>query len=204
MCRIKQFRYPEHYDQRAVPYDEKILSLLIERKTAADNNPGTPPEDQLEQWAEKYGLYPDFVKAIFGTMRIEEELRPRAEPEDFIKYVPVMRSAERDGKLYSMTAVKQYSNASVITMAVEWDGTAEEHVPGRYDLMGHFRLYIEGGYDCRARGAKGGNGSMSYTFTVVPPLPENLEEISFVFERFEDPFGQEPSGFELKFNPIRE
>jgi hypothetical protein len=204
MRRLKKFRYPEHYDQRAASYDEKILSLLNERKTAADNDPGIPPEEQLDQWAEKYGLYPDYVKAIFGTIRMEEDLRPRAEPEGFIKYVPVMRSAERDGKLYSMTAVKQYSNASVITMSVEWDETAEERGPGGYPLFGQLRLFIEGGYDCRTGGAKGGNGSVSFTFTVVPPLPEKLEETTFVFKEYEDALGQEPSGFELEFSPIRE
>ncbi|MGD6843894.1 hypothetical protein ACQCVH_15385 [Bacillus infantis] len=204
MRKIKQFHYPEYYDQRAAPYDEKILSLLKERKMAAEHNPGVPPEEQLDQWAEKYELYPDYVTAFFGTMCMEEDLRPRAEPEGFIKYVPVMRSAERDGKLYSVTAVKQYSNASVIAMAVEWDETAEEQGPGGYPLFGQFRLFIEGGYDCRRRGAKGRNGSMSFSFTVVPPLPENLEEISFVFKEYEDAFGQEPSGLEWEFNPSQE
>lgn len=52
MKRMPSDRPAEHYDERLLSIDEKICSLLKQRKELSDN-PGYPQLEVISNWAEK-------------------------------------------------------------------------------------------------------------------------------------------------------
>lgn len=78
-------RPTDHYDERIFHIDEQICELLQRPKAISDNNPGYPPFEYIENWANSFGLYEDYLKAIFGTLRSEEHYKPMVEPAGFRK-----------------------------------------------------------------------------------------------------------------------
>jgi hypothetical protein len=82
----------EHYDEQLSPIDEQICSLLKQRKDISNNNPGFPPLENISRWAEKYGLYEDLLRSLFGVLENDEFFRPQVEPTDFQKYIKVLKS----------------------------------------------------------------------------------------------------------------
>ncbi|HZG17155.1 MAG TPA: hypothetical protein VE710_19410 [Candidatus Bathyarchaeia archaeon] len=199
---MKRFHFErptEYYDEQLLPIDEQICALLQKRKSTSNNNPGYPPFEYIERWANTYGLYEDYLKSIFGTLRSEELYKPRIEPSDFRKHIPVLKAIENNGFLFTVTSVRQYKNASVITLTADWDVTIDS--PTTLHKTRHFELHIEGNYDCRMDRWEGSSGHSSYNFIVSPPLPDDLSRVEFRFIEYQRPFKNQPTGFELKFIP---
>ena len=69
----------------------------------------------------------------------EENFRPIPEPVHFRKHVPIMNSAQWEDVLFSITFIRQYENASVLLLNVDYDaseGSAEQ------DLYRHYALKL--------------------------------------------------------------
>lgn len=83
------FEHPtDHYDERLSSIDEKICSLLKERKELSNGNPGFPPDEAISNWAKQNGLYPDYLNSLFSSMMDEDEFKPRVEPTKFKNIYP--------------------------------------------------------------------------------------------------------------------
>lgn len=199
MKRMNFERPTEHYDERLVPIDEQICDLLKQRKNISNRNPGYPPFEYIERWANTNGLYEDYVKAVFGTLRSEELYKPMVEPNGFRMHIPVLQSMECGGVLYTVTSVRQYTNASVITLTADWDVTIDSSTVSNKPR--HFDLQIEGNYDCRKESGGGTTGHSSYNFIVHPPLPDELSGVEFRFIEYRRPFKTQPTGLEIRFTP---
>ena len=195
--RMKFERPTDHYDEGIVAVDEQICALLKQRKEISNNNPGYPPFELIAKWAQRFDLYEDFLKSLFGNLRSEEIYRPHVEPAIFRKHIPVLKSVVIGEDIYSVTFIQQYDNASVVNLHI--DSVPHEHdgdypPPHRHR---HFELSIGENYDCHANGGGGGNDHMTYRFVVNPPLPDVLSGLQFIFVELKSPFG-EPTGFDVE------
>ncbi len=190
--RQESFERPtEHYDENIEAIDEQICHLIKQRKDLSNNNPGFPTNELISAWAEKYGLYEDFLNGVFGHFLHEEMFRSMVEPKGFLRNIPILKSFEKDDLFYSVTFVRQFENASIVHLNIDRDDS--DDVPGVFFDHDFLELSIEDGkgttYDCRNAGGGGTGGHTSYPFIVSPSLPDDLSEIELVFKAYETSFG---------------
>lgn len=198
MKRIPFERPTEHYDDRIMNIDEQICSLIEQRKVISDHNPGFPPFELISKWAADFGLYEEFLKALFGTMLNEEHFRPMVEPSGFRKYIPVLKSAECGERLYTLNSIRQFNNASVLMLHIDWNAEPETEFPAREH--NHFDLFIGEPYDCRMTTGGSRSDHAFYKFVVSPPLPDDLSGIEFRFKSYSvSPFRNMEAGEEIFF-----
>ncbi|SDM42288.1 hypothetical protein [Bacillus sp. OK048] len=193
MKRIPFEKPTEHYDERLYPIDEQLCSLLKQRKDTSNNNPGFPPLEHISKWAEKYELYENLLRTIFGVLRDEDDFRPRVEPTNFQKYIPVLKSVEKEQCLYTVTCIRQYTNASVVNFIIEWEPGEEEQFPRH----SYWHLWLGEEYDCRQTGGGGSEGHISYNFIVSPPLPDDISGLDLIFRETLTPFKRKSTGLEI-------
>lgn len=194
MERMPFERSTNHYDEHLLPIDEQICALLKKRKDLSNNNPGFPSDDTISNWAIKYDLYEDYLSSFFGTLKMEYFFKPRVEPTGFRKHLPVLKSVEIDDRLYSITFIRQYENASVINLNVDWDGTNDS--PHLHE-HGNFELFLGEQYDSRQDGGSGSTGYFKYDYIVSPPLPDDFSGLDLVFREYSDHFREKPTGIEF-------
>ncbi|NOU86292.1 hypothetical protein GC102_10970 [Paenibacillus sp. LMG 31460] len=197
MKRMPFERPTEHYDERIFNIDEQICSLLKQRKEISGNNPGFPPFEYISKWASAFELYEDFLKAVFGSLRSEEHFKPMVEPSGFRKHIPVLQSIEKGAIFYSVTSIRQYNNASVITFSIDWDMTTD--LPSNPHKHSHFELYLGEKYDCRMTNGGSTSGHSSYNYVVSPPLTDDISGIELMFKEYSAPFKNRPTGIEIVF-----
>lgn len=203
MMRRREFEPPtNHYDNRIQSIDHQICSLIQHRKELSNNNPGFPPLQQIALWAKEFGLYEDFLRALFSHLRNEDRYRPYEEPDQFLKLIPILRSTERDGVVYTVTYIRQYNNASLVYVHADQDPTSvamprAEHRHGHR----HFALSVGEEFECRNQGAGGSPEAYTYRFVVTPALPDTLYGIGITLYELKSPFG-DPTGFEVEFQLV--
>ncbi|MEK3981744.1 hypothetical protein MKY37_22315 [Psychrobacillus sp. FSL K6-2836] len=190
----------DYYDQQLSTIDEQLCALLKQRKELSNNNPGVPPIESITKWTEKYGVYEDLLNSLFGLLRNEEIFRPQVEPNNFRLHLPVMKAIEKAERLYSITFIRQFDNASVIYLTIDWDvpknlDHLEEIRRSRYE--GAFHLHINENYDCRPTGGRGSGGHSTQKFVVSPALPDDLTGLSLVFTEYTNHLKENPTGLEF-------
>ena len=184
-----------HYDERLFLIDEKICDLLNQRKEVLGKNTIFPPDEVISRLADEYDLQEEYLQSLFTTMAMEASLKPKVVPIDFKKYVPVLKIYENDGVMYTVTFIRQYANASVLYLDIDWEetNTAFESNGG----PDFFELSIDDTYICRSETGGGTEGHMSYNYVISPALPDSLTGIEFVFKELGWPFKKESTGFEF-------
>ncbi|WP_102275363.1 hypothetical protein [Cytobacillus massiliigabonensis] len=196
MKRTGFIRPTVYYDERISTIDEQLCHLIRKRKELSYNNPGFPPDKNISKWAKQFDLYEDLLRSIFGTLRMDDDFKPRVEPHNFIKHIPILKSVEIGVNLYTVTFIRQFENASVVQLDINWDGTNDSHE----DLHNHptFEMNIGEQYDCRWNGGRGGTGRYSQEFIVSPPIPDNPSGLTFIFKEYSSLFKDKPTGVEVK------
>jgi hypothetical protein len=193
MKHMRFIRPTTHYDERISQIDEKICELIKQRKVNSDNNSGCPPFELITKWAEKYDLYEDLLKSLFGSLCHDKVYKPVVEPEGFRKNLPVLKFTEEENRLYSVISIGQFSNSSIINFNIDWNNPS--------DLSEHkyrnFELYIDEQYDCRMINGTGGETHFHYSFIVSPPLPDNTSGIELVFKEYDMPFNDKQTGHDI-------
>ena len=189
-------RPTDNYDERLFLIDEQLCELLKKRKDISNNYSGFPPKEVIANWAEKYDLYEEYLSSLFGSVRLVDYFKPRVDPIGFRKHIPVLKSVEINDHFYSVMFIRQYENASVLRLNVDWDGTDELPM----DIHRHhpvFELFIKGAYECREDGGRGSTGTKTYNFIISPPLPDDISELELVFKEYNDTFREKPTGLEV-------
>lgn len=188
------FRRPtDHYAEGIKDIDEKICELINKRKEISNNNPGYPPFEYIASWSEKFNLYEDFLKSLFGALMNEKMYKPLIKPEGFQKTLPVLKCIEVDNRLFSITCIRQYSNASVVNFNIDWDST-DEVLKASSRKHNSFKMFINDKYDCQMLNGAGSSGHFHYNFVVSPALSDDLSGIEVVFKEYEHPFMDKPIG----------
>lgn len=188
MRRMPFERPTEYYDEKLLPIDEELCSLLQQRKQVSHNNPGYPKLQDIAKWAEKYDVYEDLLRSIFGVLENEEAFKPQIEPEDFQNYIRILQAVETEECLYTVPFIKQYANASVVHLNIdrEYDENLERE---RFHRNSFWHLEIGDSYDCRVTGGGGSREHTSFDFIVTPR-----------FKEYGTPFKKKPTGLEVTFN----
>ncbi|WCH49730.1 hypothetical protein [Lysinibacillus sp. OF-1] len=174
------------YDLKLVAIDEQIYALLQQRKEVCSHTPDFPSDEIISEWAQQYGFDHTFLAMFFHLMRREKYYNPKVEPAGFRHYIPVLQTVEKGGRLYTLSSIRQYENASIVQLLVDWD---EQQEPEQTIQL------IDESYECQIRGTRGSNGHESSTFIVTPPLPEDIQGFDFVFTQYEDVFEEKPTGW---------
>lgn len=196
MKRMRYIRPTDYYDERISTIDEQLCHLIQKRKELSNNDPGFPPDECISKWAEKFDLYEDLLRSIFGTLKIDEEFKPRVEPTNFIKHVAILKAVEIDKHLYTLTFIRQFENASVVQLNVDWDGSNDSHEDIHHRHS--FEMNIGEQYDCRFFGGGGSTGRYTHNFVVSPPIPDNPSGLTFNFVEYDSFFKDKPTGVEVK------
>lgn len=199
----KEVDQSSYYDQQLLTIDDQLCKLLKQRKELSNNNPGVPPVESISKWAEKYGVYEDLLNSLFWLLRNEESFRPKVEPINFRRHLPVMKAVEKGDRLYSITFIRQFDNASVVYLTIDWDAPnnldhLEEIRSSRYE--GAFHLYINENYDCRPTGGRGAGGHSTQKFVISPPLPDDLTGLNLVFTEYTNHLKETATGLEFVMN----
>ncbi|MBP1965629.1 hypothetical protein GQF04_17400 [Paenibacillus aceris] len=198
MKRMPFERPTEHYEERIFLIDEKICELLKQRKEISNNNPGYPPFEHIKKWAISFHLYEDYLKSVFHVLRNEENYKPIVEPSGFRKHVPILKSVNHEEFFYSVTSMRQYSNASLITFNIDWDVTSDHSVNS--NKTRHFELYLGENYQCHMDSGGGSPGHLSFNYVVSPALPDDISGMNFVFRELGSPMMDKPTGDDIVFH----
>lgn len=196
MKRMPFERPTEHYDERISSIDEQICALLKQRKNVSNNNPGFPPTEYISSWAGKYNLYEDLLNSIFSTLRMEEDFKSHVEPKNFIKHLPILKAVEKEGRIFTITFIRQYENASVVHLNIDWDETNHLFEDQQHRF---YKLDLGEEYDCRMNSGSGTTGQYTYDFIVSPPIPDDQSGLNIVFKEYQDFFKDKPTGLEIVF-----
>jgi hypothetical protein len=204
MKRMPFERPTEHYDDRVFSIDEEICALMKKRREVSNHNPGFPPPEYISNWAGKYDLYEDLLNSVFGTLRMEAEFKPRVEPKNFKKYLPILKSVEKEDRLYTLTFIRQFENASVVQLNIDWDDSNDDIDDLRHLRHTHHHNSIELSlgehYECRFDSGSGSGGHSRTNFIVSPPIPDEHSRLELVFKEYEDPIKGKPTGLEVIFH----
>lgn len=184
-----------YYDERINQIDEQICELIKQRKEISNNNPGYPPFEYISNWAEKFDLYEDQLKSIFGSLLDEDIYKPIVEPTGFKMNLPVLKSVEKDNRLFSVIFIRQYSNSSVVNFHIDLNEVNDSL--SCQSPHSHFKLFIGEKYNCRMKSGSGSEDNFCYNFVVSPPLPNNLSGIDLIFKEYTPPLEENPTGTEI-------
>ncbi|WP_336789733.1 hypothetical protein [Paenibacillus sp. MMO-177] len=190
-------RPTDHYDARLFKIDEQLCALLEERREVSNQNPGFPPFKSIENWADRYRLYPDLLKSIFSLLMNEEVYLPLVEPSGFRKHLPVLRCVESGDRVYTLSGIRQYENASVVNLSIHEDYREREKEAMR--TPAYIELELGEGYRCYVDQGTSSGGNSAYGFVVSPALPDDLAGLAFVFSEYERPLRRKPTGVEIVF-----
>lgn len=191
-------QHSKYNDSRLVTIDEQICALLQQRKEQAALTPGLPSDDTISKWAQQYGFDDTFLALFFQLIKSEKYYTSKVEPSGFRHYIPVLKTVAKGERLYTVSYVRQYDNASVVQLLIDWDEQQETQLTIQQKLeRKHFGLYIDASYECRSKGTGGSNGHESSTYVVTPPLPDDLSGLHFVFTEYEDAFEEKPTGWAI-------
>ncbi len=166
--RMMPFRPPtEYYDERLEDIDAHIAELVAERHTLSEGNPGFPRAEYLNDWAVRYDTPLRLLQHLFAFLHHRPDVRERVEPEEFLRFVPLMSSQQHEGILVMVPHIRQYNNCSVVLVELEGPGVGG----GRFHHV-EIRLTIEG-YDSVPAEGSGTQHHADRSFIVTPPIPDD-------------------------------
>ena len=183
-----------HYNEQLFSIDEKICDLLNQRKNYAGKKMSFPPDKVISSLADQFGFREEYIESFFTTIEMENSFTPDIVPIEFKKYVPLLKAYEKEEVMYTVTFIRQYSNASVLYLNIDWEENAAFESNNGPDF---FELSIDDTYICRSETGGGTTGHMSFNYIISPALPDDLTGIEFLFKEPGWPFKKEFTGFEF-------
>lgn len=184
-----------YYNESLLSIDKKLCELLNDRKKIIKSNLGFPPDEVVSSLADEYGFQKEYLQSLFSTIEMEDSFQPIIEPVQFKKYLPVLKSYENQEVLYTVTYIRQYINASVLYLHIDWE-ERNDAIESSYS-PDFFNLSINDTYVCRSEGGGGTTGHVSHSYIISPALPDDLTGIELVFKEAGRPFVEKPTGFEF-------
>lgn len=160
----------DHYDAQVQPLDEELCGIVQRRLDLTAERPSFPPEHLLTEWSAQFHLSLYQLQHVFTLVyRPLEPSEDSVEPKGFRRFVPLMRAVSEHGMLLMIPYMRQYDNASVVSVEIEIP------VPEGSDLTFHFDLDIAltiDGHQCRNSRGQHHGGYFQHDFIVTPPLPD--------------------------------
>lgn len=185
-----------NYNKRLLSIDGEICKLLNQRKEISKKDLSFPPDEIISSLANEYGFRKEYLESLFTTIEMEDSFKLDIIPTGFREYLPVLKFHEKEGVMYAVTFIRQYANASIVYLDMDWD--EKKDVLEANDNPDFLELSIDDTYFCRPEGGGGTAGHMSYHYIVSPALPDDLIGIELVFKEPHWPFTKKATDFELK------
>ncbi|WP_445506417.1 hypothetical protein [Niallia sp. 03190] len=177
----------KQYDDKMAAMDEQLCALIKQRIDYTEKSYLVPPPKNIVDWAEKYELSEEMLQTIFSDFEVDR-YKPSVEPEKFRKNIPVLKSVKINKYIYTVIFIRQYANASVLHMTIDWDSTSDQ---SDHEYPPHLKLYIGEEFRCRKSGGGGTQGHTTQDFIISPPLPDDISGLSFYFYQDVDKEDQE-------------
>jgi hypothetical protein len=162
------------YDDQIDAMDEKICALIKQRIHYTQNNNLLPPLKKITEWAKTYELPAEMLMTLFSDLEVER-YKPPVKPNEFRKNIPVLKSVEINNYIYTVIFLRQYGNASVVHVTINWAPTTQQSNPPLLEL------YMGEEYRCEALGGGGTSGHIAHDFIISPALPDELSGMKFYF-----------------------
>ena len=189
------FRPPtDYYCEALAPLDEQLCDLIAKRKEVSGNNPGFPGIDRISTWCQRCGLNEQTLLAVFSNLYNEDRFQPLPLPEGFRRLIPIAKFVKMDNAVYAVTHMKQYTNLSVVSLEISLE-TDDENVGM---MFARVSMSIGPEYTCLQESGGGGGRSIQYSFTVTPPLPDDIAGVEFSLKITPMPDVPKPVPFLLK------
>lgn len=170
----------EPYNEDIKEIDEQIMRLVQKRKNLAAGGNFIPATEQVQIWQEEFGLS---ELKIYELIRMLNRSAKRRSFSDFSgelrTVVPIMKQTNTGKFTLKMTHMMQYENWSELHINVRYAESLEEDV----SLNLNFTLDIYGKeiqYNVRRGSGSSHSNEAQMQFMVEPPLPDELEGLSFV------------------------
>ncbi|MDQ0271620.1 hypothetical protein [Cytobacillus purgationiresistens] len=123
-------------------------------------------------------------------------LNPFVEPNGYKGFLKVMKAVEVNQVFYSITFIRQYENASVVQLIIDWEGDDSNY---HEELSNHSSVALDLGvkYDCRNEKGSGASGQYTHQFVVSPALPDEITGMAFLFKKYDTYFKDVPASQEI-------
>lgn len=189
----------EQYNEQLFSIDKKICELLNQRKKISNNNSILPSEKVISSLADEYRFQEEYLQVLFATLEIENKFEPTVVPVEFRKYLPILKSIEHEGMMYTVSFIRQYANASMVYLYLDWDEPNKDTFDNSRS-PDFFDLSIDDTYVCHSDGGGGIPGHMSYSYVVSPALPDDITGIELLFKESGGSFTEIPTGKGFEFS----
>ncbi|OCT16772.1 hypothetical protein A8709_07690 [Paenibacillus pectinilyticus] len=183
-------RIPNEYNEEIAKIDESLIQLLTARKSLAKGRRFFPPQDVVQEWANRYDLDIPQINWLLNSLNETNYPIMPNEPGELVHVLPIMKKTTVDGFEYAITHAMQYQHSSVVTIEIK---LLEQDVH-----IGHVRpqllLEVSGGqpFSVRRNGSSGGGGRTQMTFLVTPCLPDTLDDVHFSLIPYASPMETPP------------
>ncbi|WP_223068576.1 hypothetical protein [Paenibacillus caui] len=167
------------YSDEARALDEQLLSLMRQRRELSKEKPLYPGGELVEEWVDRFGISEykihELLRMINGPVRRMNRSDYKGELRTV---VPLMKTMTAGDFIFQMTHIMQYDNWSELTLNIKYNGT----VGGRANLDPNLTLAVYSEletYEVRRGGGSGGSEEITMQFIITPPVPDQVDEISF-------------------------
>lgn len=168
------------YLMELVEDDERLCELIARRYLAGkDKEGGMPDEEHLVKWSKQFDLDIFYLKRFFSVLMTPHWSRPFRDPIQLRTVIPLLRTAHQEGIVYQFTHMMQYENCSVVSLDIR----IEDENSGQQLGMPELILALPGGgYHVQVTHSGGGGHRYAMSFTVTPPLPDEIDGVQFTLE----------------------
>lgn len=177
---------PNEYNEEAEKIDYQLIQLVKHRRKLSAGKRFFPPEKLLEQWAEEFDLDIDKIHYILHNLEENQLYFEPEGPGSLKTVVPLMKKKIAHDCEHVLTHMMQYERGSVVKMNIKYTGKDASEVMLQANLI--LEVISKQVYQVTRYGSSGSTARADVDFLVVPPLPENLEEVEFSLVRSHDNF----------------
>ncbi|MBW7457021.1 hypothetical protein ACFOLF_03925 [Paenibacillus sepulcri] len=171
---------PNEYNDQIKLIDEKLLSLIKERKALTGNRRFFPPWEQVQAWGEQFQMADLQISYFFQN--IQERTRPVMPDStgDLKGVVSIMKKVTKDHIDYILTHAMQHELVSVVYLEIN-NRRENADSSSHTRIKANLTLEIIGDQDYAVRrSSMGGNGAQTtMTFHIAPALPDDLKTVEF-------------------------
>ncbi|WP_248928089.1 hypothetical protein [Paenibacillus hamazuiensis] len=180
---------PSEYNDAVKQIDQKLLELIVERKTLAGGKRFSPPKELIRQWAETYEIPVPQINWLLHRLNEGDAPVFSDGPGELLNVISIMKKTTVDGFEYVLTHSMQHENGSMVHLDIR-----QIRQDARVHVRPHLHLEITGAepYNVHRHGSHGGGGQAHLNFFVTPRLPEDVSELVFSLIPFAMPMDTAP------------
>ncbi|WP_040952062.1 hypothetical protein [Gorillibacterium massiliense] len=168
---------PNEYNQTIKEIDERIIELISLRRTKVEGRRYYPSIEQIAEWSTRFELDESQIHYIMQSLQDQIRLDFPDELGELNNVLSIMKKSVAESCEYTLTHAMQYEKASIVFVEIKLLDNSQGEVHLKPNLFLH--IINNQQYSVRRHGSRGGGAQTEMQFMVIPPLPENLENLEF-------------------------